>query len=110
MSFTNQQELFRWVWDNRAHRSEVSGKPLGDTMNAWFFAHILPKSIYGLYKLKAFNIVLLTEDEHTLYDQNTDKAKDMPEFAWLFLYRQHLTQKYNAIRNPKLYGYSGTTR
>jgi hypothetical protein len=106
MEFKNQVELFRHVWSTRAHFSEVSGQPLGDEMNVWYMAHVLPKGSYGLYKLKPFNITLLTPDEHVLYDHYTDRAKGMKEFDWLFLYRQHLTQKYNAIRNPKLFGHS----
>ena len=103
MDFKNQKELFRHVWETRVHRSEVSGQPLGEEMNAWFFAHVLPKGSYGLYKLKPFNITLLTPDEHTLYDHQTHKAKVLPEFQWLFLYREHLTRKYNAISNSKLF-------
>jgi hypothetical protein len=105
MEFKNQKELFRWCWDNRPHVSEISGTPLGNEMNVWFFAHVLPKGSYGLFKLKNFNITLLTPQEHTLYDHQTHKAKLLPEFNWLFEYRLHLTQKYNAIQNPKLYSY-----
>lgn len=103
MEFTNQTELFRWVWNNRPRFSEISGQPLGGEMNAWFFAHVLPKGSYGLYKLKPFNIVLLTPDEHTKYDHHTDKAKADPQYRWLFQYRDLLTQRYNSIKNPKLY-------
>lgn len=104
MAFKSQTELFRWVWETRPHYSEVSGKPLGEEPNVWFFAHVLPKGSYGLFKLYPFNIVLMTPREHTLYDQQTHKAKQDPQFSWLFLYREILTQRYNRISNSKLYG------
>jgi hypothetical protein len=105
--FTSQRELFAWIWDHRPRRSEISGKPLGNYPNAWFFAHCVPKGSCGLFKLKAFNIILMTPEEHNLYDHQTHKAKAMPEFNWVFEYRQYLTRKYYAIPNRKLYGHSG---
>jgi hypothetical protein len=92
--FKNQVELFRWVWENRPHRSEISGDPLGYEMNAWFFAHVLPKGSYRLSKLDHKNIVLMTPEEHTLYDHQTDKARKDVRYDWLFLYREHLTRQY----------------
>lgn len=67
-------------------------------------AHCLPKGHYGLFRLKTFNIILMTPREHDLYDKETHKAKQMPEFKWVFEYRKLLTRKYYAIPNPKLYG------
>lgn len=103
MEFKDQIGLFRWVWENRAHYSEVSGKPLGEDMNVCFFAHCLPKGSYGLYKLKPFNIILMTFHEHMLYDHQTHKAKTDARFNWVFQYRELLTERYNRISNIKMF-------
>lgn len=103
--FTSQRELFAWIWKNRPHYSEVSGKPLGEELNVWMMAHCLPKGSYGLFKFKPFNIILMTPEEHGLYDDRTHIAKMRPEFAWVFEYRQYLTRKYYAIPNRKLYNH-----
>lgn len=74
-------------------------------MNAWFFAHVCPKGSYPLFRVKTFNIILMTPEEHSLYDHRTHIAKTRPEFNWVFEYRQYLTRKYYAIPNRKLYNH-----
>jgi hypothetical protein len=67
MTFKNQKEMFNWIWENRPHVSELSGKPLvdkGHFMWHWQFAHILPKGSYPKYKLNSDNVMLVTSEEH----------------------------------------------
>ena len=71
-----QQEMFKKIWSEREHVSELSGAWLGDEMNAWFFAHILSKGSYPHLKLVEENIMLVTQLEHWELDQNTHKAKE----------------------------------
>ena len=59
-----QMDVFRQIWAERPHVSEVSGEPLGDVLQPIFFSHLLPKGAYRKYKLDPRNIVLKTPDEH----------------------------------------------
>lgn len=65
--FKNQKELFLWIWENRDHLSELSGKPLlpkGHLLFFWQFAHILPKGSYPKWKFEEKNIILALPEEH----------------------------------------------
>lgn len=67
MEFKNQSEMFNYIWENREHISEVSGKPLlpkGHSKWHWQFAHVLGKGRYTKWKLKEFNIMLMLPEEH----------------------------------------------
>lgn len=71
MTFKNQIEMFKWIWENRPHVSEVSGEPLlypGHRQWHWQFAHILNKGSYPLWKLNPDNIMLLLPEEHDRQD------------------------------------------
>ncbi len=69
-----QIDLFRAIWNSRKHESFLSKKPL-KYFNVASFAHVLPKGRYPSFKLKEFNIVLLTATEHTLLDQGTETQR-----------------------------------
>lgn len=71
----NQKDLFLEIWEERDHKSELSGEFLGDEPNAFFFAHILGKGAYPQLKFSKENIMLVTHDEHWQLDQNTHLAK-----------------------------------
>lgn len=93
--------MFEDIWDERPHVSFVSGKPLGDQMAPWMFAHVLPKGRYPHARLDKENIVLLTFKEHFLLDHGTIAQRE--EYAeesnanWdkLIALRDKLTQKYS---------------
>ncbi len=65
---TGEKEVFLQIWNERPHVSQVSGDPLGEEPNVWFFAHLLGKKAYPRFKLKKENIFLMTPDEHLEYD------------------------------------------
>lgn len=92
---TGEAELFKQIWESRKHVSFVSGTNLGNELNVWYFAHVLPKSTYPKFRLNSENIVLLTPSEHVMYDHQTDKAKSLPEFSRLFELREMLIEKYH---------------
>jgi hypothetical protein len=67
MNFKNQKEMFEWIWENRPHVSEVSGKllpPKNHPQWHWCFAHLLPKGAYPAYRLREDNIMLMLPEEH----------------------------------------------
>lgn len=56
-----------WLWENRPHVSELSGKPLLHPNNSkfiWQFLHVLPKGSYPKYKFNPENILLALPEEH----------------------------------------------
>ena len=91
---SGQKELFIEIWNEREHVSELSGKHLGNDMNAWFFAHILSKGSNPHLKLNKDNIMLLTQEEHWQLDQNTHLAKQDPLYKPFFDKAEELKIKY----------------
>ena len=59
---SGQLEVFKELWNERKHVSEVSGKPL--MFDVQCFHHILTKQAYPKFLLFKPNIILLTRDEH----------------------------------------------
>ena len=59
---TGQLEVFKEIWNERKHVSEVSGSPL--MFDVQCFHHILTKQAYPKFLLFKPNIILLTRDEH----------------------------------------------
>lgn len=88
-----QQQMFIEIWEEREHKSELSGKYLGDEMNAWFFAHILSKGSYPHLKFRKDNIILVTQEEHWQLDQNTHLAKQDTLYKAYFDKAEQLKQE-----------------
>ena len=59
---TGQLDVFKSLWEEMPHVSEVSGKPL--MFDVQCFHHILTKQAYPKFLLFKPNIILLTRDEH----------------------------------------------
>jgi hypothetical protein len=77
MKKPNQIDLFRKVWAERPHISEVSGLPLygeGHSLWHWQFAHVLGKGAYPRYKFREENIMLMRPEEH-------EKQEQFPKFC-----------------------------
>lgn len=67
MIFRTQKECFRYVYETRAHISELSGKPLLPKSHSqfhWQFLHILSKGSYPKWKYNSDNILLALPEEH----------------------------------------------
>ncbi len=73
--------LFKILWKILPKKSFISGLPLKQFENSPYFfncfAHVLSKSRskYPHFRLYAKNIVLLTPEEHRLFDQGTDAQR-----------------------------------
>jgi hypothetical protein len=67
---SGELELFKKIWSERPHVSEISGKPLGK-FNVCYFSHVISKgSRPDLRDLKE-NILLMTFEEHQLWEFGT---------------------------------------
>ena len=68
--------MYVWIWQNRAHVSYFTGKPI-TTFSPANFVHVLPKRIdsYPHYRLNPNAVVLGTLEEHKLIDEGTDEAR-----------------------------------
>jgi hypothetical protein len=62
--------VFMDIWMERPHKSEVSGRWLGQEALTTFFHHILPKSKCPEGIFDKDNIILLTFDEHQKVEQD----------------------------------------
>ena len=60
-------QMYKEIWDEREHISELSGKPLLPTSHMkwhWQFLHVLPKGSYPKWKFNKKNIILALPEEH----------------------------------------------
>jgi hypothetical protein len=67
ITFTNFQQVREYIWYNREHKSEVSGKPLHPLGSFWWthqFAHLLNRH-HTHFVLNPDNVMLLLPDEHS---------------------------------------------
>ena len=74
------KKLHQWfleLWDKRPHKSEISGKFLGNEPNSCFFHHIFCKSDYPELEFCAENIIILTPDEHAEVEANPLKFEEV---------------------------------
>jgi hypothetical protein len=81
--------LFKQIWKERSHKSEVSGTYLGKEAYSTYFHHILPKNKYPEIKMDKENIILLTTDEHA------NVESDMYRYDLINEKRKHLIKKHN---------------
>ena len=89
----NTKKLHKWfideIWNKRPHKSEISGKWLGDEPNSCFFHHIFPKSTYPKLAFNTENIIVLTADEHQEVETNPTKFEKINKI------REELKVKYD---------------
>lgn len=58
--------FYREIWAERPHRSELSGKFLGNELKSTFVDHLLEKNSHPELKYERNNVILLTPAEHEL--------------------------------------------
>lgn len=83
--------FFQEIWNERPHKSEVSGTYLGKEPLSIYFHHILPKSKLPEGELDPENIIILTGEEH----ENVEN--DMYRYEEINKRREILLRKYNLI-------------
>jgi hypothetical protein len=80
--------LFRKIWKQRPHVSEISGTPLGKEALSVYFHHILPKNKYPQFRNDEENIIFLTADEHANVEADIHRYEQINEI------RTYLLNKY----------------
>jgi len=90
---TGELALFQAIWATRRHVSFLSGKSLGE-FNVCYFAHVISKKQWPKGRLTDKNIILLTPEEHALYDQGTEEQRAKYGYDWNKIYelKQQLKQ------------------
>lgn len=83
MTFKNQIEMYKWIWETRPHISELSGKPLLPEGHPQFihqFMHVLGKGKFPELRLDPDNILLGLPEEHEhqdRYDRFNEKKEEL---------------------------------
>lgn len=96
---TGELELFKQIWEERPHVSQISNEPL-ESFNIFYFSHILTKQSYPGYRLKKENIWIVTPSEHREWetgsreDSKWDKKKEMAEKLKAQYNREHKVKKF----------------
>jgi hypothetical protein len=83
--------LFKQIWNERVHKSEISGIYLGKEPLSIYFHHILPKNKYPEIRMDKENIILLTVDEHA------NVESDIYRYEKINKIREKLKTKYNIL-------------
>jgi len=77
--FLEMREFFMSIWNQKPHRSELSGDYLGKEPMSTYFHHILPKEKYPEACLDEENIILLTLEEHSNVENDMYKYEEVNE-------------------------------
>jgi len=80
--------VFKEIWEERPHYSEISWTPLGREILSIYFHHILPKSTWEEAMFDKDNIILLSGDEHTLVENDPTRYEEINKR------REKLKEKY----------------
>lgn len=88
----DEYNLFKEIWNERPHKSEVSGIPI-DKFDKKNFHHILTKGAYPEHRLNKDNIVILTFNEHRQAHDNTWEELIVINKAWEHIYKKYINIK-----------------
>jgi hypothetical protein len=93
---TGEFALMQAIWNTRPHRSFVSGERILGELKPHYMAHVLSKGAYPAFRLKAENIVILTEREHYAYDCLSREQQEEMVGDWQKLYdlKEKLKKEY----------------
>lgn len=89
--------FFTRLWKERPHFSEVSGQFLGFSLNPakyFVFSHVLSKGAYPAFRHYSKNIVLMTFEEHQLWEFEAHSRLGK-EWDWVKLLKEELKREYH---------------
>lgn len=84
---TDQTRVFREIWDEREHKSEISQIPLAYNFQPsmfFVFSHVMSKGSCPKLLLDKDFIVLMTLREHQLWEFERQKLVDDNKWSWVF--------------------------
>jgi len=82
------------VWEDRKHKSDLTGKWLGEEIMSIYFHHLLPKEPFPEFRHKKWNILLCEAEYHNQIETNPNL---LPEevFDRLLIYLNKAKEKAN---------------
>lgn len=83
-------ELFRKVWSKRPHVSQISGTPLRGELKNYYCDHLLERSNYPLAQYQEWNILLVTEEEHSRKGRGFPGSEQPTDEKYKLLIKQAL--------------------
>ena len=102
--FISERELFFHIWRESDKTCRISGESLMKYLatDKFFncFSHLLPKGLYGLFRLNPLNVWLVSPDIHWLIDFGTqdDRDKSGYDFTHYFAEVERLKQEYQSLK------------
>lgn len=92
---TGESEVFKMIWDERPHKSQIGGEKINEAKPVNFL-HVLPKAKnkYPKFKLLKENIILGTPEEHRLWDECRETIRNNPKWQMMFELEEVLINKY----------------
>lgn len=93
---TGEAALFQEIWNERPHKSQISGVKITDPKPINFL-HVIPKgqNKYPKYKLEKQNIIIGTAEEHDQWDKGLrEKIRHDKKWYWVFELETTLKEKY----------------
>lgn len=90
---SGQLALFKEIWNERAHVSELSGDKIS-MFDIYCFHHILTKAAYPKFLLFKPNIIILTRAEHRMVHDHSFEDLIKKDIRWA-----EVERKYNILKS-----------
>lgn len=85
---SGQLTLFKEIWNERAHVSELSGDKIS-MFDVFCFHHILTKAAYPKFLLFKPNIIILTRAEHRMVHDHSFEDLIKKDMRWAEIERRY---------------------
>lgn len=85
---TFQLALFKEIWNEREHVSELSGDKI-NMFDVFCFHHILTKAAYPKFLLFKSNIIILTRAEHRMVHDHSFEDLIKKDIRWAEIERRY---------------------
>ena len=85
---TFQLALFKEIWNEREHVSELSGDKIS-MFDVFCFHHILTKAAYPKFLLFKSNIIILTRSEHRMVHDHSFEDLIKKDIRWAEIERRY---------------------
>lgn len=90
-----QSIMFNSIWNERKHQCDVSDTALTVEARTYYFHHILEKRAYEKYALCKWNIIILSYEVHTAYENKSDTVSELVTLRELLLHKLNTGYEYD---------------